>query len=283
MRWVGLFSMRQSGHSSRRSAAIIARSGHCSHGGERRLRRDRPAQEGQSHVESRLRLRFEPRDIGEGQLEDRGRHRGADLRLQRGRSCRRRSRACRHPLPERRGEAQAQPDPRLHLPRISSAWSRNTSCLRCSTTSGRATRTATTTRCARSCTSPRRRRSTSSSSSGSCGSSSGVRHALRRHRPGRRRSRPAILDHSPARRLPATLQIEWMTQKHYLESVKDNAAEGLDPLFCSLLKHHWIEESQHAKLDTLVVDEIASNARRRRRSRRGSTTTWTSARCSTAA
>ena len=49
-----------------------------------------------------------------------------------------------------------------------------------------------------------------------------------------------------------------MTQKHYLESVKDNAAEGLDPLFCSLLKHHWLEESQHAKLDTLIVDEIAS-------------------------
>ena len=55
-----------------------------------------------------------------------------------------------------------------------------------------------------------------------------------------------------------TLHIEWFTQKHYLESVKDNAAERLDPLFCSLLKHHWMEESQHAKLDTLVVDKIAS-------------------------
>src|SRR5262249_11216580 len=54
-----------------------------------------------------------------------------------------------------------------------------------------------------------------------------------------------------------TLHIEWMTQKHYLESVKDST-EKLDPLFCSLLKHHWLEESQHAKLDTLVVDEIAA-------------------------
>jgi hypothetical protein len=67
----------------------------------------------------------------------------------------------------------------------------------------------------------------------------------------------AILNHSRLGVFLATLQIEWMTQKHYLESVKDNAAEGLDPLFCSLLKHHWLEESQHAKLDTLIVDEIA--------------------------
>jgi hypothetical protein len=43
-----------------------------------------------------------------------------------------------------------------------------------------------------------------------------------------------------------------------VESVKDNAKENLDPLFCSLLKHHWMEESQHAKLDTLVVDKLAS-------------------------
>jgi hypothetical protein len=66
-----------------------------------------------------------------------------------------------------------------------------------------------------------------------------------------------ILDHSPLGVFLATLQIEWMTQKHYLESVKDNT-ERLDPLLCSLLKHHWLEESQHAKLDTLVVEEIAA-------------------------
>ena len=68
----------------------------------------------------------------------------------------------------------------------------------------------------------------------------------------------AILNHSRLGVFLATLHIEWMTQRHYMESVKDNAAEGLDPLFCSLLKHHWLEESQHAKLDTLIVDEIAS-------------------------
>jgi len=68
----------------------------------------------------------------------------------------------------------------------------------------------------------------------------------------------AILNHSRLGVFLATLHIEWMTQKHYLESVKDNAVEQLDPLFCSLLKHHWLEESQHAKLDTLIVDKIAS-------------------------
>jgi hypothetical protein len=68
----------------------------------------------------------------------------------------------------------------------------------------------------------------------------------------------AILNHSRLGVFLTTLHIEWMTQKHYTESVKDNAAEQLDPLFCSLLKHHWLEESQHAKLDTLIVDKIAS-------------------------
>ena len=68
----------------------------------------------------------------------------------------------------------------------------------------------------------------------------------------------AILNHSRLGVFLATLHIEWFTQKHYVESVKDNAAERLDPLFCSLLKHHWLEESQHAKLDTLIVDKLAS-------------------------
>jgi hypothetical protein len=68
----------------------------------------------------------------------------------------------------------------------------------------------------------------------------------------------AILDHSRLGVFLTTLHIEWFTQRHFVESVKDNAKENLDPLFCSLLKHHWMEESQHAKLDTLVVDKLAS-------------------------
>ena len=73
----------------------------------------------------------------------------------------------------------------------------------------------------------------------------------------------AILDHSPLGVFITTLHIEWMTQSHYVDSVKDNAKEKLDPLFCSMLKHHWLEESQHAKLDTLVVDEIATRLERK--------------------
>jgi hypothetical protein len=46
-----------------------------------------------------------------------------------------------------------------------------------------------------------------------------------------------------------------MTQSHYVDSIKDDG--DLDPLFKSLLKHHWIEEAQHAKLDTLMVEALA--------------------------
>lgn len=52
------------------------------------------------------------------------------------------------------------------------------------------------------------------------------------------------------------LMFEWMTQTHYVDSVKD--AGDIDPLFKSMLKHHWIEEAQHAKLDALVLDANAA-------------------------
>ena len=48
-----------------------------------------------------------------------------------------------------------------------------------------------------------------------------------------------------------------MTQKHYLESVRDD--EDLDPQFKSLLRHHWMEEAQHTKLDTLMVQALTDN------------------------
>jgi hypothetical protein len=53
------------------------------------------------------------------------------------------------------------------------------------------------------------------------------------------------------------LHIEWMTQRHYLDSVKDDQA--LDPQFKSLLKHHWMEEAQHAKLDTLMIESLTQS------------------------
>jgi hypothetical protein len=32
---------------------------------------------------------------------------------------------------------------------------------------------------------------------------------------------------------------------------------ALDPLFKSLLRHHWMEEAQHAKLDTLMAEALS--------------------------
>jgi hypothetical protein len=68
----------------------------------------------------------------------------------------------------------------------------------------------------------------------------------------------AVLAHQPLAVALTTLQIEWMTQRHWLEGVKDSQA--LDPQFKSLLKHHWMEEAQHAKLDTLMVESLARTA-----------------------
>jgi hypothetical protein len=65
----------------------------------------------------------------------------------------------------------------------------------------------------------------------------------------------AILSKHPLSVALAILHIEWMTQRHYLDSVKDD--QDLDPQFKSLLKHHWMEEAQHAKLDTLMVETLA--------------------------
>ncbi len=66
----------------------------------------------------------------------------------------------------------------------------------------------------------------------------------------------AILAHDPLSVALVTLHIEWMVQSHYVDSVKDN--QELDPQFKSLLKHHWMEEVQHAKLDTLMVEALAA-------------------------
>ena len=60
-----------------------------------------------------------------------------------------------------------------------------------------------------------------------------------------------VLRHDPLAVGLLILMIEWMTQQHYLGSVRDDG--DLDPLFKSLLKHHWMEEAQHAKLDTLFA------------------------------
>jgi para-aminobenzoate N-oxygenase AurF len=67
----------------------------------------------------------------------------------------------------------------------------------------------------------------------------------------------AVLAHSPLGVALAILQIEWMSQRHYTESIAED--KTLDPVFCSLLRHHWMEEAQHAKLDTLMVEAMAAD------------------------
>jgi hypothetical protein len=67
----------------------------------------------------------------------------------------------------------------------------------------------------------------------------------------------AVLSHHPLAVALVILHIEWMTQRHYLESIRDN--QRLDPQFKSLLRNHWLEEAQHAKLDTMMIEAIAEN------------------------
>jgi hypothetical protein len=65
-----------------------------------------------------------------------------------------------------------------------------------------------------------------------------------------------VLSHHPLSVALAILHIEWMTQRHFVDSVHDN--RGLDPCFKDMLKHHWMEEMQHAHLDTLMIEDMAA-------------------------
>jgi hypothetical protein len=67
-----------------------------------------------------------------------------------------------------------------------------------------------------------------------------------------------ILSKSPIAVMLVTLHLELITQQHYTDSVKDNAA--VDPLFAKLLKSHWIEESQHARIDLLELQRMTQEA-----------------------
>ena len=48
--------------------------------------------------------------------------------------------------------------------------------------------------------------------------------------------------------------IEWFVQVHYTEHVLDKTE--LDGLFRDLLKFHWLDEAQHAKMDTMLIAEV---------------------------
>lgn len=64
-----------------------------------------------------------------------------------------------------------------------------------------------------------------------------------------------VLSHDALAVALLILHIEWSSQAHYVDSIKDDGQ--LDPQFKNLLKNHWIEEAQHAKLDTRMVESLA--------------------------
>jgi hypothetical protein len=73
--------------------------------------------------------------------------------------------------------------------------------------------------------------------------------------PGREAVAEAVLATSPLAALLLTSMIEWFTQLHYVEHVRDRGE--LDELFRDILRFHWIDESRHARMDSLLIDEIA--------------------------
>jgi hypothetical protein len=75
--------------------------------------------------------------------------------------------------------------------------------------------------------------------------------------PGREEVAGAVLATSPLTSLLLTSMIEWFTQLHYVEHVRDRAE--LDELFRDILRFHWIDESRHARLDSLLIDEVANS------------------------
>jgi hypothetical protein len=51
--------------------------------------------------------------------------------------------------------------------------------------------------------------------------------------------------------------IEWFVQVHYTEHVHNKT--DLDELFRDLLRHHWLDEAQHAKIDTMLIAEMVED------------------------
>jgi hypothetical protein len=67
-----------------------------------------------------------------------------------------------------------------------------------------------------------------------------------------------ILAKSPMAVVLLTLHLEIMTQDHYVGSVRDDGT--LDPFFSKLLRFHWMEESQHARIDALELDRLVEDS-----------------------
>jgi hypothetical protein len=72
--------------------------------------------------------------------------------------------------------------------------------------------------------------------------------------PGREEVAAVVRSKSNLAVLLLTDIIEWFTQIHYTEHIRDKI--GLDGLFRDLLKYHWLDEAQHAKIDTMLIAEM---------------------------
>lgn len=70
----------------------------------------------------------------------------------------------------------------------------------------------------------------------------------------------AIRSRSPIAVMMLTLHLEIATQTHYVECVRDD--DGVDPFFAKLLRMHWLDESQHARIDALELDKMLDTADR---------------------
>jgi hypothetical protein len=75
--------------------------------------------------------------------------------------------------------------------------------------------------------------------------------------PGREAVAAVVRSKSPLAVLLLIDLIEWFVQLHYTEHVLDKT--DLDPLFRDLLKYHWLDEAQHAKMDTLLIAELVAD------------------------
>jgi hypothetical protein len=72
----------------------------------------------------------------------------------------------------------------------------------------------------------------------------------------------AILAYSPLARFLMVLALEWGTQRHYVESVRDRDENRTDRLYVDVLKAHWVEEAQHIKIDALEIAQLARESSR---------------------
>jgi hypothetical protein len=67
----------------------------------------------------------------------------------------------------------------------------------------------------------------------------------------------ALLAYPPLSRSLTLLALEWGSQRHYVDSVRDRTGDRSDPLYVDVLKYHWIEENQHVKTGVLEIEQLA--------------------------